>query len=126
MATAMKSVRRTTGTRAMKRYETMSFVRMRQSRRSETQRKPRQASHTAKSERTTRAGPPIAPGRARPASESSPSRSHTARATATTRPGQVAVKKVPTRARSPRAGGRGPSGSSGCMREPNLAPPRFR
>ena len=72
MATAMKSVRRTTGTRAMKRYETMSLVRMRQSRRSETQRKPRQASQTAKSERTTRAGTPIAPGRAQPASESEP------------------------------------------------------
>ena len=126
MAAAMKSVRRTTGTRAMKRYETMSLVRMRQSRRSETQRKARQASHAAKSHRTTRAGTPIASGRAQPTSESNPSRSHTARATATTRPGHVAVKKVPTRARSPRAGGRGPSGRSGCMRKQNLALPRFR
>jgi hypothetical protein len=37
-ATAMNRVRRTTGTRAMKRYETMSFVRMRQRRRFENQR----------------------------------------------------------------------------------------
>ena len=126
MATPMKSESRTTGTRAMKRYETMSLVRMRQSRRSETQRKPRQASQTAKSARTTRAGTPIAPGRAQPPSETSPSRSRAARATATTRPGQVARKKVRARARSPRAGGRGPSERSGCMREQNLALPRFR
>jgi len=49
----MNRVRRTTGTRAMKRYETMSFVRMRHRRRFETQRKARQASQAAKSQSTT-------------------------------------------------------------------------
>jgi hypothetical protein len=49
-ATAMKSESSTTGTSAMNRYETMSFVRMRQSRRSETQRKARHASQAANSQ----------------------------------------------------------------------------
>ena len=50
----------------------MSFVRMRHSRRSEIQRKPRQASHRAKSERTTRANAPIGSGKRPPAERKKP------------------------------------------------------
>ena len=111
----------------MKRYETMSFVRMRQSRRSETQRKARQASHAANSQSTTRAGTPIAPGRAQPPSDEQAVEEPQARGRRRRRgPASVAAKKARARASGPTAGGRGPSGSSGRMRVLNLAPPRVR
>jgi hypothetical protein len=122
----MNSVRRTTGTRAMKRYETMSFVRMRQRRRFDTQRKARQASQRTKSQRRTRAGTAMGAGRAQPTSDRRLSRSHSANATATARPAQVKARKALARANSPTAGGRGPSRRSGRMRVLNLAPPPVR